>query len=97
MILATTETLSLMRYNSGTFIAGYLRNNSSSFLSTTHRYGFDKATRIYVRCVYGLVTAKSEYIFCNFLHPDYHIELLTALSIHEIYLELQFLKQQNVQ
>lgn len=68
MIWATNECLSLMRYNSHTFIDGTFRSTPAPFKQCVIIMVYDHGTNSYVPCVYGLLTSKNEYLYNTLLH-----------------------------
>lgn len=68
LLWATDETLALLRWNGPVFIDGTFRIAPSPFIQCLIVMAYDQSTKLYVPCAYCLVTCKSEYIYCTFLH-----------------------------
>lgn len=97
-IWCTNEALSLMRYNSHTFIDCTFRCVPSPFLQCLVIMVHDVGTELFVPCVYCLLTSKNEYLYLTALHEiivltkfnwmpriitsDFEIALITAIK-HE--------------
>ena len=68
IIWITNECLSLLRYNTHTFIDVTFKVTPHPFYQCVIVMTYDCGTRLYVPCAYALVTCKNEYIYCELLH-----------------------------
>lgn len=63
LVWCTNEALSLMRYNSHTFIDCTFRSVPSPFLQCLIVMVYDEGTRLFVPCAYCLLTSKNETLY----------------------------------
>lgn len=68
LLWCTNEALSLMRYNSHTFIDCTFRSVPSPFLQCLIVMVYDAGTQLFVPCAYSLITTKNEYMYLTVFH-----------------------------
>jgi hypothetical protein len=68
LIWTSDALLALLRYEEHTFIDGTFKIVPKHFYQCVIVMTLDRGTNLYVPCVYALMTAKSEYLYCVLLH-----------------------------
>ncbi|KAF0985615.1 hypothetical protein HZS_6017, partial [Henneguya salminicola] len=93
IIWGTNETLSLMIYNTYTFIGGTFRSAHQPLYQCIIVMVYDIGTEIYVPTVYALVTCKNENIYSE-VFPQ--IVVLMGVQLDAVYHYYRFRKSINI-
>jgi hypothetical protein len=71
------EALSILRMDTQIFVDATFRVTPAPFSQCLIIMAFDPSTNLYVPCVWALMTAKCEYLYCEVLHS-----VIVALKYH---------------